>query len=290
MGGDCLNYGCVPSKALIAAAQGRADRPHARRASASTATSRRSTSPAVHDHVHGRDRGDRAARIRRALRGPRRHGAARAARASSAPRRGRGGRTCASARGASWSPPARARGAADPGPRPGALSDQRDGVRPDRAAGASDRARRRADRLRAGAGASPARRRGDAARAWARSCPRTIPSWSRWCAGSCVAMASICASTSRSQAVERAGNGVAVIVEQAEADAAASRAAHLLVAAGRRGNVDGLDLEAAGVAYDRQGHQGRRRLRTTNRRIYRDRRRRAAACSSPMSPAITPAS
>ena len=70
MGGDCLNYGCVPSKSLLAA--GRAA--HAIRtagASASTATSRAIDFLGVHDHVKGRDRGDRAARLAGALRGAR---------------------------------------------------------------------------------------------------------------------------------------------------------------------------------------------------------------------------
>jgi pyruvate/2-oxoglutarate dehydrogenase complex dihydrolipoamide dehydrogenase (E3) component len=42
----------------------------------------------------------------------------------------------------------------------------------------------------------------------------------------------------------------------------------LLVAAGRRPTVDGLDLEAAGVAYDAKGIRTDARLRTSNRRIY----------------------
>jgi pyruvate/2-oxoglutarate dehydrogenase complex dihydrolipoamide dehydrogenase (E3) component len=43
---------------------------------------------------------------------------------------------------------------------------------------------------------------------------------------------------------------------------------HLLVAAGRRASVDGLDLEKAGIEYDRRGIQVDKRLRTTNKRIY----------------------
>jgi pyruvate/2-oxoglutarate dehydrogenase complex dihydrolipoamide dehydrogenase (E3) component len=42
----------------------------------------------------------------------------------------------------------------------------------------------------------------------------------------------------------------------------------LLVAAGRTPTVDGLDLEAAGVAYDAKGIRTDARLRTSNRRIY----------------------
>lgn len=43
---------------------------------------------------------------------------------------------------------------------------------------------------------------------------------------------------------------------------------HLLVAAGRRVNVEGLDLEAANVAYDLRGIQVDARLRTSNKKIF----------------------
>ncbi len=43
---------------------------------------------------------------------------------------------------------------------------------------------------------------------------------------------------------------------------------HLLVAAGRRPEIADLGLDAAGVAHDRRGIRIDRRLRTTNRRIY----------------------
>jgi hypothetical protein len=42
---------------------------------------------------------------------------------------------------------------------------------------------------------------------------------------------------------------------------------HLLVAVGRKPNLDRLDLDAAGIAHS-AGHQGRCRLRTSNRRVY----------------------
>src|SRR5438128_2842433 len=52
MGGDCLNYGCVPSKALIAAAK-RAETPR-RGALFGITTPRPAVDFAkVHDHVHG---------------------------------------------------------------------------------------------------------------------------------------------------------------------------------------------------------------------------------------------
>jgi len=43
---------------------------------------------------------------------------------------------------------------------------------------------------------------------------------------------------------------------------------HLLVAAGRRPNVDGLGLEAAGIAYSAKGIDVDRRLRTSNRKVF----------------------
>ncbi len=43
---------------------------------------------------------------------------------------------------------------------------------------------------------------------------------------------------------------------------------HLLVAAGRQPIFDGLDLETAGVRYDRSGIRVNRKLKTSNRRIY----------------------
>ena len=42
----------------------------------------------------------------------------------------------------------------------------------------------------------------------------------------------------------------------------------MLVAAGRRANVDGLDLEAAGIEYGPKGIEVDARLRTSNRRAY----------------------
>lgn len=43
---------------------------------------------------------------------------------------------------------------------------------------------------------------------------------------------------------------------------------HLLVATGRRANVDGLNLEAAGITYSPHGVEVDSRLRTSNRRIF----------------------
>ena len=46
------------------------------------------------------------------------------------------------------------------------------------------------------------------------------------------------------------------------------KGSHLLIAAGRAPNVDGLDLEKAGIEYTNRGIKVDRRLRTTNKRVF----------------------
>jgi pyruvate/2-oxoglutarate dehydrogenase complex dihydrolipoamide dehydrogenase (E3) component len=70
------------------------------------------------------------------------------------------------------------------------------------------------------------------------------------------------------QKVEAAGNGVAVIVESETGETSRVEGSDILVAAGRAANVDGLNLEAAGVDYDKRGIKVDQRLRTTNRKIF----------------------
>jgi pyruvate/2-oxoglutarate dehydrogenase complex dihydrolipoamide dehydrogenase (E3) component len=67
--------------------------------------------------------------------------------------------------------------------------------------------------------------------------------------------------------IEPTGQGVRALVKTGagEEEIAGS---HLLVAAGRRPDVDGLDLEAAGIKYDEGGIAVDRGLKTTNRRVY----------------------
>ncbi|HEY7247011.1 MAG TPA: FAD-dependent oxidoreductase [Xanthobacteraceae bacterium] len=67
--------------------------------------------------------------------------------------------------------------------------------------------------------------------------------------------------------LERAGGQVKVVVrtEDGEKTIAGS---HLLIATGRRPNVDGLGLYAAGIRHDRAGIVIDRGLKTTNRRVY----------------------
>ena len=155
MGGDCLNYGCVPSKALLAAGK--------------RAEAVRTASQFRHRRDRGTDRPSRRARPR-----PRRHRGNRAERFHRAfhrARRARHSGQCQLPRQDSRWKPARAgpraalrhrhglrpRGAADPGPRRGALFHQRDDLRRERAHPAPHRAWRRLDRARARAGAPDAR-------------------------------------------------------------------------------------------------------------------------------------
>ena len=67
--------------------------------------------------------------------------------------------------------------------------------------------------------------------------------------------------------VEKAGNGVAVVIAGNGAEDRV-QGSHVLIAAGRRPNVDGLDLETAGIAYTPAGIQVDARLRTTNKRVF----------------------
>ena len=69
------------------------------------------------------------------------------------------------------------------------------------------------------------------------------------------------------ESVVRDGNGISVLVSN---DGRSERidGSHLLIAAGRRPNVKGLDLEAAGIEYGPQGIAVDARLRTSNRKVF----------------------
>jgi pyruvate/2-oxoglutarate dehydrogenase complex dihydrolipoamide dehydrogenase (E3) component len=69
------------------------------------------------------------------------------------------------------------------------------------------------------------------------------------------------------EAVAAAGNGVALVIEDG-GQARTIEGSHLLVAAGRTPRIDGLGLDMAGVAYGKGGIEVDRRLRTSNKRIY----------------------
>jgi pyruvate/2-oxoglutarate dehydrogenase complex dihydrolipoamide dehydrogenase (E3) component len=71
----------------------------------------------------------------------------------------------------------------------------------------------------------------------------------------------------RVERVERAVQGLAVhIGKQGETDVI--KGSHLLVATGRKPNVKGLSLERAGIVYDDRGIKVNDRLKTTNPRVY----------------------
>jgi pyruvate/2-oxoglutarate dehydrogenase complex dihydrolipoamide dehydrogenase (E3) component len=74
-------------------------------------------------------------------------------------------------------------------------------------------------------------------------------------------------SGTRVERVERAVQGVAVhIGKQGETEII--KGSHLLVATGRKPNVKGLSLERAGVAYDANGIKVNEQLKTSNPHIY----------------------
>ena len=72
----------------------------------------------------------------------------------------------------------------------------------------------------------------------------------------------------RDVVVEGSENGGVTVQYRTEEDSGSVSGSHLLVATGRRANVHGLNLEAAGVTYNEQGVEVDARLRTSNRRIF----------------------
>jgi len=71
----------------------------------------------------------------------------------------------------------------------------------------------------------------------------------------------------RAVAVRREGGGFALEIER-DGGAESLAGDALLLAVGRRPVVDGLGLEAAGIAHDRKGVTVDRRLRTSNRKVF----------------------
>ena len=68
--------------------------------------------------------------------------------------------------------------------------------------------------------------------------------------------------------VERRGKTIVRVHVETESGSEAIDGTHLLVAAGRAANVETLDLGKAGIAFDRKGIKVSDKLRTTNRRVY----------------------
>ena len=61
-------------------------------------------------------------------------------------------------------------------------------------------------------------------------------------------------------------NGARIMVDISDEESI--EGTHLLVAAGRRPNIDTLNLEAANISYDARGIQTDNRLRSSNKRVY----------------------
>jgi pyruvate/2-oxoglutarate dehydrogenase complex dihydrolipoamide dehydrogenase (E3) component len=68
-------------------------------------------------------------------------------------------------------------------------------------------------------------------------------------------------------AITHAGTTVTATIEAAGAEQTIT-GSHLLIAAGRKPAIDGLDLDAAGIRHDRSGIVVNRKLKTRNRRVY----------------------
>ncbi len=68
--------------------------------------------------------------------------------------------------------------------------------------------------------------------------------------------------------VASSGKGVTITLEGEGGKPEILTGSHLLVAAGRKPNVDGLNLEAAGIEFDRRGIKVDSSLKTTNRKVY----------------------
>ncbi|MCG8543631.1 MAG: FAD-dependent oxidoreductase, partial [Alphaproteobacteria bacterium] len=67
--------------------------------------------------------------------------------------------------------------------------------------------------------------------------------------------------------VARQGNGIAVTIEQ-DGDQRVVSGSHLLVAAGRKPNIDGLGLDEAKIEHTPRGITVDDRLRTSNKRVF----------------------
>jgi len=64
------------------------------------------------------------------------------------------------------------------------------------------------------------------------------------------------------------GRGKIEVVVAGETGEETIEGSHLLIATGRRPNIDGLDLDAAGIRHEGAGIVVNKKLKTTNRRVY----------------------
>jgi len=75
----------------------------------------------------------------------------------------------------------------------------------------------------------------------------------------------------RNLRIEKTDEGISAYCElgsETNPEQACVKGSHLLIATGRRANVNGLNLEAAGVEYSPHGVQVDARLRSSNKRIF----------------------
>ncbi|MGG9998516.1 dihydrolipoyl dehydrogenase family protein [Pseudovibrio ascidiaceicola] len=75
-------------------------------------------------------------------------------------------------------------------------------------------------------------------------------------------------SNTKVNSVERTDTGVKVTIKVDDEAEGTVEGSHLLIAAGRAPNVSSLGLEAAGIEYTRKGIKADDGLRTTNRKVY----------------------
>ncbi|MGH1349568.1 MAG: dihydrolipoyl dehydrogenase family protein [Methyloligellaceae bacterium] len=71
----------------------------------------------------------------------------------------------------------------------------------------------------------------------------------------------------RVERLERDGAGIRVFVSK-DGETGEIQGSHLLIAAGRKPNIDGLNLEAGGIKYERAGIKVSKSLKTTNGRVF----------------------
>ncbi len=70
------------------------------------------------------------------------------------------------------------------------------------------------------------------------------------------------------KSVAKTGSGGVAATVEKDGQGETIEGSHLLIAVGRRANVDGLDLDRAGIAHDRLGITVDAHLKTTNRRVF----------------------
>lgn len=68
--------------------------------------------------------------------------------------------------------------------------------------------------------------------------------------------------------VEKSGSGIRIVLDPTNGEGCSIDGSHILVATGRRPNTSGLDLEKAAIDYDRGGIKVDAGLRTSNRKVY----------------------